>query len=47
MLAIGWPLHIEDFSFIDEPVDDGVSDRIIGKDLIEFSKGYIRGGDRT
>ena len=47
MLAIRWSLHIEDFSFIDESVHDGVSNRIIGNDLIEFSKGYIRGGERT
>ena len=47
VLAIGGALHVENLGFIDEPVDDGVGDRIIGKDLIEFSKGYIRGGDRT
>ena len=45
MFPIAWTLHVEDLGVIDESVDDGVSDGIVGKDLIKLSEGDIGRGD--
>ena len=47
MFPIGFRFSFEkeDLSGIDEPVDNSVSDRVVGKDLIELPERQVGGGD--
>ena len=41
MRPIAISFHVENFSFVDEPVDNGVSNGIVSKDLVELSEWQV------
>ncbi len=46
-LSLMWPIaiafHVEDLSFIDESVDDGVGNGVVCKDLVELPERDVGG----
>jgi len=46
-----WPVaisfHVKNFSFIDEPVDNGVGNGVVGKDLVKLPERQIGRCNRT
>lgn len=47
MWPIAVPLHVKNLSLIDEPVNDGMSDGIVCKDLVELSERQVGGCNGT
>ena len=43
MRPIAITLHVKHLGFIDEPINDGVSNGIVSKDLVKFSEWQVGG----